>query len=66
MHIWPHPYPFLPCLPKGGEKIRKPSGQKDRRGCLAVPRRAKPSSILGPEPGVGSPPAWPSREMQNQ
>lgn len=35
------------------EKNQEPLGQKDLRGCLAIPRRAKPISILNSEPGVG-------------
>ncbi|XP_060015954.1 protein FAM168A isoform X3 [Lagenorhynchus albirostris] len=59
----PHSRRVLAALKE--EKIRKPLGQKDLRGYLAVPRRAKPSSILNPEPGVEGPPSWLSREMQH-
>lgn len=52
MQIWVVPTPTSHVSLKEG-KNQEPLGQKDLRGCLAISRRAKPISILNPEPGVG-------------
>lgn len=54
MRTWTHLYPNSHTI-LARKKIRKALDRQDFRHCLAIPRRAESSSILGPEAGVGGP-----------